>query len=188
MQENMNPRRQRHLTQSSNAAMQHYHPACDVHVSTCSDVQTSGVGIANIRPTGARSLQMALGHKLRIIATEPRLIANGIANIAVLPTLSATQMATRVQPTFPSGRTAILPVGRIAHRLVGKKLAMKPRNFYFDKFTDLLTAKIACIPPDGRPLPYGHEKERFPARQLQSACAQDRCLQSHLQSIRVQLQ
>jgi hypothetical protein len=75
----------------------------------CSDLQTSGVGIANIRPTGARSLQMALGQKLRIIATEPRLIANGIANIAVLPTLSATQMATRVQPTFPSGRTAILP-------------------------------------------------------------------------------
>jgi hypothetical protein len=36
------------------------------------------------------------------------LIANEIANIAVLPTLSATQMATRVQPTFPSGRTAIL--------------------------------------------------------------------------------
>jgi hypothetical protein len=78
---------------------------------TCSDLQTSGRRIANIRPTGARSLQMALGHKLRIIAIEPKLAANGIANIGILPTLSATQMATRVQPTFPSGRTAILSVG-----------------------------------------------------------------------------
>jgi hypothetical protein len=56
------------------------------------------------------------------------LIANGIANIGVLPTLSATQTAMRVQPTFPSGRTTILPVRGIMHRFAGKKLAMKLRN------------------------------------------------------------
>jgi hypothetical protein len=91
-------------------------------------------------------LQMALGHKLRIIATEPRLIANGIANIAVLPTLSATQMATRVQPTFPSGRTAILPGRAVSASPCGKKTRNEAPQLYFDKFTDLLTAKIACIP------------------------------------------
>ena len=62
----------------------------------CSDLQTSAVGIANIRPTDARSLQMALGHQPRIIATEPKLTANGIANIRIVRTLIATQTAVGV--------------------------------------------------------------------------------------------
>jgi hypothetical protein len=55
-------------------------------------------------------------------------MANGIANIRTVRALSATQMAMRMQLTFPSGRTTILPVGRIVHRFAGKKLAMKLRN------------------------------------------------------------
>ena len=41
--------------------------------TTCSDLQTSGVGIANIRPTGARSLQLANPHWRKITATETQI-------------------------------------------------------------------------------------------------------------------
>jgi hypothetical protein len=56
----------------------------------CSDLQTSGVGIANIGGPCARSLQLRIPHRREITATEPRLIANGIANIGLVRTLIAT--------------------------------------------------------------------------------------------------
>jgi hypothetical protein len=56
----------------------------------CSDLQTSGVGIANIGGPCARSLQLRVPHRHEITATEPRLIANGIANIGLVRTLIAT--------------------------------------------------------------------------------------------------
>ena len=50
------------------------------------NVRGRGGRLGTFRPTGARSLQMALGpQELKIIATEPRLIANGIANIRYCP-------------------------------------------------------------------------------------------------------
>jgi hypothetical protein len=68
-----------------------------------------------------------------------------------------------------------------------KKSVAMTRNF-------ILIELQTSWPKNGRyhpaklPVAHGHEKDRFPARQLQSACAQDRCLQSHLQSICAQLQ
>jgi hypothetical protein len=55
----------------------------------CSDLQTSSVGIANIGGPRARSLQPRIPHRREITATEPRLIANGIANIGLVRTLIA---------------------------------------------------------------------------------------------------
>jgi hypothetical protein len=60
---------------------------------TCSDLQTSAAGIANIGGSCARRLQLRIPHRREITATEPRLIANGIANIGLVRTLIAGRKA-----------------------------------------------------------------------------------------------
>ena len=57
---------------------------------TCSDLQTSASGIANIGGACARSLQLGIRRQRKIIANGRKLIATGIANIRSVRRLIAT--------------------------------------------------------------------------------------------------
>ncbi len=57
---------------------------------TCSDLQTSTSGIANIGGACARSLQLGIRRQRKIIANGRKLIATGIANIRSVRRLIAT--------------------------------------------------------------------------------------------------
>jgi hypothetical protein len=67
-----------------------YSAAASPLKTNCSDLQTSGVGIANIGVRAHADCNLANPRRREITATGPRLIANGIANIGLVRTLIAT--------------------------------------------------------------------------------------------------
>jgi hypothetical protein len=110
----------------------------------------------------------------KITATEPRLIANGIANIRVLRTLIATdgRMAGRKTVLFVSigRRRPSWGIQAICGQQVGKSIKGK-------------VAGLHCEFLSHKAIPMGMLAASALPFELQSACAQDRCLQSHLQII-----
>jgi hypothetical protein len=123
-----------HAQQPVDRALAQFAGQVEHGLGNCSDLQTSGVGIANIRPIGARSLQMALGHKPTITATEPRLIANGIANIRSVRTLIATQRWEAI----PTAGFVILPLWSNDWPPSCKEIRRYDLKLYLDRITDFL--------------------------------------------------
>lgn len=119
---------------------------------SCSGLQSSARGIAIIGRPCPYSLHLTVGDRPKITASEPKLIASGIAIIEAVPALSATQAA------LVSGRSCSRESPRpSAHRqshaaVTDQKTRRSGRKLTFDSLTELFARKqLAAIAPNGIP-------------------------------------